>query len=155
MSAELSCRPLSTELVVCGSGRRRRSCWETGSYRKQRRRRTLWSWSRSTNGSSWSMPVTRMMTVTKTVTCNYHWLLLAFCHFVDHLLTLVVGCMYMWLTRHCWWYTRCYRYTGFHFIERQHTDARYWYSSSVCPPICLSVRLLHSSILWKQLNILS
>ena len=26
------------------------------------------------------------------------------------------------------------------FIARQHTDARYWYSNSVCPSVCLSVR---------------
>ena len=26
------------------------------------------------------------------------------------------------------------------FIARQHTHARYWYSKSVCPSVCLSVR---------------
>jgi len=28
----------------------------------------------------------------------------------------------------------------FVFIGRQHTDARYWYSNSVCPSVCLSIR---------------
>jgi len=35
------------------------------------------------------------------------------------------------------------------FIARQHTDAQYWYSNSVC--VCPS----HSNILSKWLNILS
>jgi len=39
----------------------------------------------------------------------------------------------------------------FVFIARQHTDARYWYSNSVC----LSVRPWRSGIRWKWLNILS
>ena len=26
------------------------------------------------------------------------------------------------------------------FLSRQHTDARYWYSKSVCPSVCQSVR---------------
>jgi len=34
------------------------------------------------------------------------------------------------------------------FIARQHTDARYWYSKSVCPSVCP----LRSSIRWKWLN---
>jgi len=37
------------------------------------------------------------------------------------------------------------------FIARQHTDARYWYSKSVC----LSVCPLRSGIIWKRLNISS
>jgi len=34
------------------------------------------------------------------------------------------------------------------FIARQHTDARYWYSKSVCPSVCP----LRSGIGWKRLN---
>ena len=43
------------------------------------------------------------------------------------------------------------------FIARQHTadDARYWYSNSVRPSICLSVRPWHAGIVWKRLNISS
>jgi len=37
------------------------------------------------------------------------------------------------------------------FIARQHTDARYRHSNSVCP----SVRPWRSSIRWKRHNILS
>ena len=37
------------------------------------------------------------------------------------------------------------------FIARQHTDARYWYSKSVCPSVCP----LRSGIRWKRLNISS
>jgi len=37
------------------------------------------------------------------------------------------------------------------FIARQHAEARYWYSNSVC----LSVCPLRSGILWKRLNVLS
>jgi len=43
------------------------------------------------------------------------------------------------------------------FIARQHTDARYWYSKSVCPSVCLSVRNVPvgTGIRWKRLNISS
>jgi len=45
------------------------------------------------------------------------------------------------------------------FIARQHTDARYWYSKSVCLSVCLSVRPSvcpwRSGIKWKRLNISS
>ena len=41
------------------------------------------------------------------------------------------------------------------FIARQHTDARYWYSKSVCPSVCLSVCPLCSGIVSKRLNISS
>jgi len=37
------------------------------------------------------------------------------------------------------------------FIARQHTDARYWYSNSVC----LSVHPWHAGIVSKRLNISS
>ena len=40
------------------------------------------------------------------------------------------------------------------FIARQHPDARYWYSKSVCLSVCPSVRSLRSGILWKRLKIL-
>jgi len=45
------------------------------------------------------------------------------------------------------------------FIGRQHTDARYWYSKSVCLSVCLSVRpsvrpLRNSGIVWKRLDAL-
>jgi len=42
-----------------------------------------------------------------------------------------------------------------HFIARQHTDARYWYSKFVRLSVCLSVRLLRFGIRWKRLNISS
>jgi len=41
------------------------------------------------------------------------------------------------------------------FIARQHTDARYWYSKSVCLSVCLSVCPLRSGTRWKRLNISS
>ena len=34
----------------------------------------------------------------------------------------------------------CIEYVLLFFIARQHTDARYWYSNSVCPSVRLSVR---------------
>jgi len=37
------------------------------------------------------------------------------------------------------------------FIARQHTDARYWYSNSVCPSVCPC----RSGIRWKRIKILS
>jgi len=40
------------------------------------------------------------------------------------------------------------------FIARQHTDARYWYSNSVCPSVCPSVSPWHAGIVWKRLNII-
>jgi len=47
-----------------------------------------------------------------------------------------------------------YRPMLYIFIARQHTDARYWYSNSVCPFVRLSVRRLRSGIIWKRLKIL-
>ena len=41
------------------------------------------------------------------------------------------------------------------FIARQHTDTRYWYSKSVRPSVCSSVRPLRSAIRWKLLDISS
>jgi len=38
-------------------------------------------------------------------------------------------------------------------IARQHTDARYWYSNSVCLSVCPSVRPWRSGIRWKRLNL--
>jgi len=43
-----------------------------------------------------------------------------------------------------YFWTDCHTRNGVHvwaiFIARQHTDARYWYSNSVRPSVCLSVR---------------
>jgi len=41
------------------------------------------------------------------------------------------------------------------FIAHQQTDARYWYSNSVCLSVRLSVCPWRSGIRWKRLNILS
>ena len=43
------------------------------------------------------------------------------------------------------------------FTARQHTDARFWYSNSICPSVCPTVRLsdcpIHASNIWKRLKI--
>jgi len=49
--------------------------------------------------------------------------------------------------QHCWYcctvgFDMCIRRTRLFFIARQHTDARYWYSKSVSPSVCPSVRNL-------------
>jgi len=41
----------------------------------------------------------------------------------------------------------------FVFIARQHTDARYWYSNSVCLSVRPSVYPWHAGIVWKRLVI--
>jgi len=46
---------------------------------------------------------------------------------------------YMVITRAGYWRSKPHDITPI-FIARQHTDARYWYSNSVCPSVCLSVR---------------
>jgi len=59
--------------------------------------------------------------------------------------------------------TLCELTSGSVFIARQHTDARYWYSNSVCksvrpsvrPSLCPSVCAWRSGIRWKRLNISS
>ena len=41
------------------------------------------------------------------------------------------------------------------FIARQHTDARYWYSKSVCPSVASVCCPLRSGVRWERFNIFS
>jgi len=73
---------------------------------------------------------------------SYCLLLFIFYLFIYHFISVIWCCLIS-----CWLVSKFVML----FIARQHTDARYWYSNSVC----LFVRLSRSGILWKRLNILS